>query len=254
MNNRNHIFSTASSNLLAFLNPGRRPSGKSYYPKQLKNRESETIVSKSEPVADWFVRIIDTILDGDIKACEIEDNVAVFVIVKWENNRINYINFQVFITIEGNLEKFYNGFSSIKHQYFRLDLDDRYLYSESPMTSIFSEPMPHIHSIPKGPPRFFLNYRESKNIILDFIELIYLNYRYDKWLEWAQTVWRTNISRKFEEDTLSVFLEASKTNQIIPNIKKYKKDIIVFKNALKQEKEKVIALKLDNDLLGIINY
>ena len=233
---------------MAVLNPGRRPTGETYYPKQLKNRESEIRVSKSETVADWFIRIIDTILNGDIKACEIEDNVAVFVIIKWKNYCIDYINFQVLITTEGRLETFYNSCSSMQHQYFRLDLD----YTSSNL--LFKEAVPHIHSLPKGPPRFLLNYLESKNIILDFIEFIYLNYDYDKWLEWAQAVWRINIPRKMEEDTLPVILKASKENQIIPTIEKYKKDIIIFKNALNLEKAKAFPLYIDKDLLKIINY
>lgn len=241
------MFSHSSATLLRILNPYKKSNGERHFPHQLKNRQGETKFSKSESAQQWFIRITQDILNNDVQSCQIEENIAFLASIKWRNNLINYINFQVLITIGGNLHQYFNGCSAMEHQYFRLDLD----YNSSGL--LFKETIPHIHTLPKGRPRFFFDYRESRNILLDFLEFIYFNYKNDVWLEWAMTVWEKNISRKYEKDTLPMILEASKTNQLIPNIEKYKKDIFDFKNALKREKEKVNPLPIDKYKLELIN-
>jgi len=244
------MFSISSKILLRILNPYKESSGGKYYPNQLKNRFNETNISTSESVQHWFIRLIKEILDGNIQACQIEDNMAVFAYIKWKNYRISYINFQVLIIKGGTLEQFSNRCPSLEYQYFRLDLDEDCISH----TSLFEESIPHIHSNPNGPPRFFLDYRDSNNIILDFLEFIYLNYYPEKWRTWMKRVWQMNVSRKIEEDTLHIILQANKDNQLIPNIKNYKEDIIVLKDALKRERKKSLPLTLNNELLEIINF
>lgn len=241
------MFSYSSEILLRKLNPYRELNGERHYPSQLKNKQSVSKISKSESIQQWFIRIVKEILDGNIEICQIENNIAVFATIKWSNNQINYINFQSLITIGGNLQQYFNNSSSIEHQYFRLDLD----YNSSSL--LFKETVPHIHTLPKGRPRFFFDYRESKNILLDFLEFVYFNYKNDVWLDWAWSVWKKSVSKKYEEDNLTKILEASRTNQLIPNIEEYKNDIVDFKKALKREKEKVIPLPIDKYKLELMN-
>jgi hypothetical protein len=242
------MFSDSASNLLTILNPNNRPSGITYYPKHLRERGQETKVPTSETIPDWFKRCVDEILEGDIGSCQIEENIAFFAIIKWNNNKVNYINLQALVTTGGTLEDFYCNGSSIKYHYHRLDLDC------DSTGELFKEALPHIHTYPNGPPRFSFNYNKTNNIIVEFMEFIYLNYCYDKWLKWAEGVWRRNISRGFEKDTFAVILKAFKENQIIPAIEIYKDDLIALKNTLKKEKEQLFQLNIDSNLLEIINY
>ena len=57
--------------------------------------------------------------------------------------------------------------SSIKYHYHRLDLD----YDRT--SALFKEALPHIHTYPNGPPRFFFDYRKINNVLTEFIEFIY---------------------------------------------------------------------------------
>ncbi len=220
-----------------------------FFPKRLKERKAEIKVSTSEKIPEWFHRCAKEVLAGDIASCQIEENTALFAVVGWKNAKFNYINVQSLICNGCSLEEFSRGGNSADWHSHRLDLD------LSITGEIFKEALPHVHTRPNGPPRFFLDIDKKHNVIVDFIEFLYLNYHYDKWLGWAESAWRRSKEGKTRADTFSVITKAYKENQIVPTIERYEEHIIALKNILRQEKEnKSFELNIDKRLLRTLNY
>lgn len=68
-------------------------------------------------------------------------------------------------------------------QYFRLD------YHPAEPGKLFAEPMPHLHVDPDANVR--CGFRAQPDTLLpDFIEWLYLNFRYETWEQWAKDVWQ----------------------------------------------------------------
>lgn len=242
------MFSPGATNILTLLNPGRRPEGAAYFPRVWKENHGKRRIGKSENVREWFVRCVDDMLDCDIQSCQLEENIAFFAVVKWMKSALYFANCQTLIVHDGNLEDFYDG-RAHDRQYHRLDLD---MNQPGPL---FKEPLPHIHSQPQGPPRFPSHRMSAENVLVDFLEFIYRNYQYDKWMSWARKTWNKRANKRFDDDTFSVMAEAFDTGHIVPALSHFREDLELLKRLLRKEKdERYPALRIQSDILKVLNY
>ncbi len=242
------MFSPGATNILALLNPGRRPRGSSCFPRAWKNHNGKGRIGKSESIRDWFVRCVDNILECDIQSCQSEENLAFFAVVKWTKKEVYFANCQALIVHGGSLEEFYDG-KCDDCQYHRLDLD---MNQPGPL---FKEPLPHIHSRPQRAPRFPGDRISADNIVVDFLEFIYRNYQYDKWMSWVRKTWEKEAGKGVDDDTLSVIAEAFETGHIIPGFNHFKEDLELLKRLLRKEKHELYpSLRIQSDILKTLNY
>jgi hypothetical protein len=183
----------ASNAIRALCSKGKR-SSKSYFPKvhgwSNEHARVKTNGTNSEHTSDiqnWFRMVIGDEENAHTRiddcALDVEQTIACFATMAWEKSEITFCRMQILITEGGSLMDFYNDYLGCARAiYYRLELDPK---QPGPM---FTEPQPHIHTVPKGAPRlpFFCGEREF--LPLAFLEFIYLNHKTDKWTKWAQQV------------------------------------------------------------------
>jgi hypothetical protein len=92
-------------------------------------------------------------------------------------------------------------FGPMDVQYFRVD------YHPLKMSSIFSEPPIHIHSLPKDAPRFSFNRAMKTGIVIGFLEFLYRNYESDKYSSMIDLVWEKYTTSKKVSNGEGILLE-----------------------------------------------
>ena len=166
---------------------------------------NELRMGKQESDHEWLERVADSV--GDFDGCLLEDNILIVGKAQINDGELNHVDLQALVTENGTIEEFYLGGDGCQSKYFRLDFD-----FDQP-GPLFKEPLPHIHVGNSSEPRFSLPLSGSSSCILDFIEFLYLNYRYDLWLEWARNTWLDANNTPETEGIFNVICEAFNTGQ-----------------------------------------
>jgi hypothetical protein len=199
--------------LLASLSAGRRPAGTSSFPSTITRENRGSLrCSQSEELADWFRRCVDEFCGGDLRGCEIEENLAIFAYLEWrEPGTLSYASINL-VCAECSLEDFYlTEDGSARAQYLRLDLD------YGTLGPIFNYALPHVHAVCHEPgARFELDEIGSSNIVIDFLEFAHRNLQHDKWLRWARTVWQPYFTDRRSEfgDAMQTVIDSFTGNDI----------------------------------------
>lgn len=176
------IFSPGAHNAIVMLNPGKRPEGTVGFPYGVEWPETDLRVAPNETVEEWFRRVVgERKPERRIEKCAIEDNAAFFARVQWSETGIDFCRLQMLVTEGGDLMDLYLGSGNVTGTYYRLDLD---VAAPGP---IFKEPLPHIHCIPDGSPRFPFVPVVNEFLPITFLEFVYLNHFHDKWVAWAES-------------------------------------------------------------------
>ena len=157
---------------------------------------------------------------------------VLFGVVKWTQEGLYFVNLQAVTTENGDIDDFILKKPNVLGHYFRLDLD---LDKPGPL---FKEPLPHIHTRPIREPRFSLPLTSSKTCIVDFLEFLYLNFHYDKWRNWAKSIWLSQNPLQ-EEGVFDAMGEA---------YAKGKTDWLRDKYAIKIEELRACLLKEKQDI------
>ncbi len=215
------MFTDGSKNLLLLLGSGGR------FPPTWQ--VSDGRIGPSETLHAWFKRIVDQHLNRQPEACQVEDNLAFFCVVARKGAQVTYINAQALVTLDGPLEEFYRGHAGVSAQYFRLDFDPTCL------GPLYKEPLPHVHTIPAGEPRMYLGGLGHDGVLVEFLDLLYRNYFYDAWAEWAERVWSKYRKPRSMPDNLPAIREAFASGQHAILRQDYRNDLMHLKRALFDE-------------------
>ena len=218
------FLSAGAENVLQRFSAHCRPAGAGYFPIHTL-KDVDTRVGKS--LHSWFCRCADAA--GGVPRCCIEDNIGIIGVSKWTEGHMTYLNIQAIVTKDGRLEDFYRNESAVECQYTRLELNFKTL------GPLFKEPLPHIHACHDGPPRYSFAPEGDRVLIARFLEFLYLNYAYDKWLDWAREVWQTRHVSGKDGDTFEPIVQAYNASNSDVLIKRYAKDILKLRKALAVE-------------------
>jgi hypothetical protein len=74
------------------IRPGARPAGRKTFPRDLP--EGSVRRSRSEPAHTWLRRCVDTHFAGDVTRVTVEENLALFLVVRWDGGTVSYANLQ----------------------------------------------------------------------------------------------------------------------------------------------------------------
>lgn len=245
-------FSRGLDNALWTICPGERPEGSVAFPARLDGGQGSLRVKRSEPVDCWLRRCVDAFLDKDVSACAVEDNIALFLVVKWKRlegkPRITYVNGQALI-VEGLLKDFYNGASLLSH-YLRMDYDPQSL---GPM---FKEPLPHIHAEdPDGEPRFAVDLRGAGDIVGEFLDFVYRNFAHDLWLAWARQVWERQCARlQLSANPFETIVAAYRTGKPDVLVKNHATHLQQLKHCLMEQRGQFFPLRVDVPSCELLSY
>lgn len=201
------LFSQAASNAIRVLDPWRRPTGSAHFPEVRTWRDYALRVGDNEPLHAWFRRVVgaEEQASARIEQCAIEENMAFFARVCWDNHGIRFCCLQALVTTNGDLLDYYLDNKATQACYYRLDLD---ITQPGPL---FAEPLPHCHCVPNGPPRFPFASVAGEYLPIAFLEFLYLNHFHDRWLQWVKAECAlhggdleiTDIAEAFREGRIS---------------------------------------------------
>lgn len=243
----NPLFSHAANTAIRNFDPDGRPSGRATFPSRHTWEQVTFRVQSNETVRDWFKQAIgpEETADSRINDCAIEDYFALFGGIAWDNDGIHFCGLQALVTTGGNLLDYYSGNEGTRASYYRLDVD---LRMPGP---VFKEPMPHVHCVPDGAPRFAFVCRTDEFLPIAFIEFIYLNHFHDKWIKWA----RSELSKRGGSLPFESIVDAFNSGSIVPQIEQFKPHLVELKRVLSSAKRERVpnALAL-NASMAYLNY
>lgn len=164
--------------------------------KQHKYDESNTRIKKDDTISEWFIRTVKTI-GGVENIFTLDDTIAVLPQIMAKDDCITKMSIQAFISLSDSIVDSYKKLLKGKDTqavYCRLDFH--------PIESgvLFSHPMPHLHIGVLETPRLPLAYTSWENSILDFLEFLYVNYKYNVWLDWVRKEWNKKYGMKQQSD------------------------------------------------------
>ena len=220
-----------------------------------QNDTNENVKIKAEDeLYDWFLRSVNSV--GGLEWVFHDDKIVIFPYVSIKNDFIVNMSFQVLATINCSILDYRDRKDKCSAAYFRLD------YHPKEIGKIFSHPMPHIHISNKYDARIPFAIASPMTCILDFIEFLYINFDYEKWLSWAKKVWRKSLTCSLadpykNEDCFDIIQEGFEQGRIMDDVfmDKYGESIRKFRQKLfNEKKEKAAKLFRIPTNCTLINY
>ncbi len=175
-------FSAGVDSLLAVIDPGNAKQGSRSFPAGINMRD--LVMKGNDTYFDLFTRVVNGFLGGDVRKCAVEEDLAVFLGVTWNDYTVIQRCHIVALKTENCDLAYYllYGNNHREVEYYRLDLDFR-------TGMIFTHPYPHIHCNPLEAPRYSANGWASANAIVDFLEYLYIELYHSQWVSWAEGIW-----------------------------------------------------------------
>ncbi len=242
------MFTIQLQNILEQINPGDRPGGYCAFPSVFydENKQKVLRLGAADTIHEWFKRIVDNILGGDPDACTVEANLAVFIVIHWDNRIIQYASVQV-LWAEASLLDFYCD-EHLRSQYFRLD------YEPPNLGPIFKESLPHIHVAGNGEPRFPLHYDETGDIVGAFFDFIYRNYYHPDWLSWASKAWNNECKKRSRPNAWDRIVRGYEKGEYGFLEQNHRDDVLALKKVLVETRRQFFPLRARRELCQLLSY
>src|SRR5271157_1266797 len=153
------LFSDNFDTFLHSLQPHGRPQGNLTYPAGLSRQDAR--IRGNETPRDMLVRCVSNAAGGNVRQCQVEDDLAVFAFIQWrDNNVLSSASVQAIKTNGIDIPTYYAAAGNHQVQYFRFDVERR-------TGLIFTHPFPHVHYVPRGEVRYSLNGWKCANAWFD---------------------------------------------------------------------------------------
>jgi len=231
--------------LLEVLNPHGRLSGRVFYPRQFKDISSR--IQDSQPIHDWFIGTLEAL--SDVGSCQVEEDMACFIELEWNQSNLTYVNFHVVISRPQSIGDYSCDPSRTNVLvYFRMD------YSRKILGQFFTHPLPHIHIHTHDAPRFHLESMTTGNLVVDFLDFIYRNYYFPQWKDWAKRVCRKRVKLSDGEDRFDRIVEAYKDGKFVELSTDHSEYIRLAKEALREWKDAQFSLRVEQEACSLLSY
>ncbi len=238
------LFSDNFERFLYSLQP-RGPVGDLAFPAGISWRDARIVGTESP--RDMLARCANA-GSGGLRACLIEDDLAVFAFIRWrDRNRLASASIQAIKTLGVDIDAYVAG-GAQEVQYFRLDIDRR-------TGLIFTHPYPHIHHSGGGV-RYSLNGWRSSNVVIDFFEHIYIQCYHGVWLTWAAAVWNQHWSQFGDPAVPNPFptIVAAFRESQYAVLEQYDAEVRLLKRLLRDSKDNAYRLRVDEARCELLGY
>lgn len=211
----------------------------------------ETRIEDAETPISWLQKIAKKIKHSD--QLILLDNVAFTAEIFWDSTSrskvISKVHAQALFLDGVTVKDVIGGKTTSRYQYLRTDFDPGNL------GCIFPDPMVHVHSNPKGEPRFAASASSSLPHV-DFLELLLRNYARGIWEEWADRVWARRVQPHLgsAEDPRVAIRSAFRGNHHKVLRGALRDPVERWKQKLIEEKLKMSPLLYDAPSFDALNY
>jgi len=230
------------------LQPHPGPHGNLTYPAGLDWRDAR--IAGNETPRDMLVRCLANAAGGDVRRCQVEDDLAVFASIRWQDtNVLSSASIQAIKTIGVNIATYFAGTGNHQVQYFRFDVERR-------AGLIFTHPFPHIHYVPRGEVRYSINGWQSRNAVIDFFEHIYIQCYHPRWLAWAESVWNqhwTNLGHAALHNPFQTIVDAYRESQH-QVLEQHEQYLQALKTVLRRRKDDSYRLRVEGSRCAMMAY
>jgi len=197
-----------------------------------------------------LVRCVNNAAGGNVRAFQIEEDLAVFAFLRWRNgNILTAVSIQAIKTLGIDIATYFAGAGNYPVQYFRFDVERR-------TGLIFTHPFPHVHYVPRGEARYSLNGWESQNVVIDFFEHIYLQCYHPLWLVWAEDLWNqywAQFGNPADSNPFPIIVDAFRESQY-PVLEQHDIHLRALKNLLRHKKDDCYRLRVDAARCSLLAY
>jgi len=242
------LFSDNFDTFLHSLQPHGGPQGNLTYPAGLSRQDAR--IRGNETPRDMLVRCVSNAAGGNVRQCQVEDDLAVFAFIQWrDNNVLSSASVQAIKTNGIDIPTYYAAAGNHQIQYFRFDVERR-------TGLIFTHPFPHVHYVPRGEVRYSLNGWESRNVVIDFFEHIYLQCYHPLWLAWAENLWSQywgQFGNPGDPNPFPIIVDAFRDSQY-PVLEQHEVNLQALKNVLRHKKDEGYRLRVDGGRCSLLAY
>ncbi len=230
------MFTPGLEQVLRTIHPGARPRGRATFPPNLP--EGGAHRSAGEPAHAWLKRCVNACFGGELARVAVEDNLALFLVIRWRDGAIEYANLQAIWT-DVPLSRFIDGEAAHDHRYLRLD------YDAAALGPLLKESLPHVHIEGKGEPRFPLPASASGDVVGWFLDFVYRNFFYDHWIVWAELAWDDWCGQRDRPNQWIRLVEAFKQSavRLIEADEALARDLRDLKRCLLEGRQELFPLK-----------
>jgi hypothetical protein len=191
-----------------------RGSGQYGYPDPWSPRSLER-EGDGETLRDYFDRVVeDGILDEDAKEeleqYALEESALVVLSLESSSTTIRSLSIQAFVSARNLVDTYLEVDRSRPLHYLRFD------YEPHQPGRLFKEPQPHVHVRPEGEPRMSVPMTEERHLLTGFFDILYRNYFYETWREWARVhAWEPLARRhRYELELFDRIAEAYESGRL----------------------------------------
>lgn len=242
------LFSDNFDWFLHALQPHSAPKGRVAYPAGLAWQYAR--IAGNETPRDMLQRCVNSAGAGDVRCCQVEADLAVIAFVQWENGTtLASANIQAIKTVGVDIQTYFASTANHQFQYFRLDVERR-------TGLIFTHPFPHVHYVPRGEIRYSLNGWDSDNVVIDFLEHIYLQCYHPWWLSWATKLWNHHWTSTGNQGNINPFVrivDAFKDSRY-EVLDQYQEELRALKAVLRRKKDDSYRLRIDSGRRALLGY
>jgi len=261
MNSSPRFMSHGVERVLHELQPWGSPEGTRFFPNALGQDPPRT--ESRKPWHRWLRECVDLLKSKANFACDrdalnafaVRPDLAVFAKARWENKTELAAATVQALKCEGTLEDLLRG-PVPNAYYFRLDFD------REKLGALFSHPFPHVHVIPEGLPRLPAPVGPSGNVIVDFLEWVFLQCHHGEWLEWAKEMWKQECLQKGmpeEREWFPAFCWAFRKDppgglSTYQYLRKHAEKLNEMKHVWREAKERDLSLRMAPEARALLDY
>lgn len=237
------MFTPALEQLVHTIGSARR-TGRIAFPPGLA--EGTARRKSHEPAHVWLRRCAEEF--GSVEHVALEENLAIFMIVRLHDMKITYANLQAFWA-EVPVASFVRGAGADVHRYLRLDHD---LAALGPL---LKEPVPHVHVEADGEPRFPVP-APARDLVGWFLDFVYRNFFYDQWIVWAELAWDDWCRERARLNRWPRLVNAFNQSavRVIQADTDLRDDVIQLKQCLLTKRKTLFPFEVDSTLAELFGH
>lgn len=224
---------------------GARRSGRIAFPPGLPEGAGRR--SDDESAHLWMRRCIEVV--GGVDRLAVEENLSLLLVIRLRDGQLESANLQA-LWANVSIARFANGEGNTPHRYLRADHDT------SALGPLLKESLPHVHVEAKGEPRFPVPPSGGSDLVGWFLDFIYRNFFYDKWIEWVEVAWDDWCTEANRPNRWQRLVQAFSQGNIgvLERDPELREDLLQLKRCVLARRRELFPVEVDAERLRLFGH